>query len=165
MTLVLITCRPGNVERCIEEIGNVLYPYDQSIVFRETVFKGVVLLETRLDPMEAFRIIKSSEYGFVERVVPFLEAIAGADLEAIVSKAIELLYKHVSNTGSLDSICLRIRVRGLRGLSSRLYSMLKKELLEKGIRVDNRSGMCIYVESIGELFGIAVLGNREDRVH
>ena len=159
MGLLLITRRPVNVARCVEELGNVLYPYDQGIVFEETPLKGVVVLKTELDPMEAFRILKSSEYGFVERIVPFQIVVENASIDDIVSKALALVKP------DLKTICLRIRVRGVRDVSSKIWYLLKRELLDRGVVVKSDAEYCIYVESIEKLYGLSLLKNKEDRVH
>jgi len=155
---IIVTCRPGNEELCEEEIGNALFEIDPNIVIEKTRFKGVLIVRSKEDLNRLFRRIKSGEYGFVERVVP-LQIIVSKNVDEIVDKAIKLLPDKISE------VCLKITIRGIRGLSSRIWSSLRKALLSRGIRVVKDAKYCIYVESVGDLIGVSFLEKNSDRVH
>ncbi len=157
MGLLIVTCSPGNMGLCEQEIGNILYPYDPDIRIRWTRHKGVLIVDTRLDPMEAFRKLRSGEYGFVRRIVP-LQKIVDPAVESII-RAVEEILEY-----GLDKVCLRIRIRGIRGLSSRVWNSVRELLTRRGIRVSRDAPKCIYIEGVDQIIGVSLLGNGEDRV-
>lgn len=157
MGILIITCSPGNEDICEEEVGNVLYIYDPSIRIVKTKHKGVLIVYTKLDPMNAFKKLKSSEFGFVKRIIPVLR-IAKPLINDVV-KAVDDIISH-----DVNSVCLKVRIRGIRGLSSRLWDELKRFFISKGIIVSNDASYCIYVEGVDDLIGVAFLRNGEDRV-
>jgi len=157
MGILIVTCTPGNEEICEEEVGNVLYIYDQSLKIIRTRHKGVLLVYTQLDSMDAFKKLRSREYGFVRRIVPILK-VSKSSISNILKNVEEIV------PSSISSVCLKVRIRGIRGLSSKLWDELKKYLLAKGIKIDKRSNYCIYIEGVNSLIGISFLRNGEDRV-
>lgn len=157
MGILIVTCAPGNEEICEEEVGNVLYIYDQSLKITRTRHKGVLLVYTKLDSMDAFKKLRSREYGFVRRIVPVLK-VSKPSIDNILKSVEDIVPSSISN------ICLKVRIRGIRGLSSRLWDELKKYLLAKGIKINNRSNYCIYIEGVNDLIGVSFLRNGEDRV-
>jgi len=155
--ILVVTCAPGNEEICEEEVGNVLYIYDQSLKIIRTGHKGVLIVYTQLDSMDAFKKLRSREYGFVKRIVPILK-VSKASIVDILKNVGDIIPPNIS------SVCLKIRIRGIRGLSSDLWNELKKYLLAKGIKIDNRSNYCIYIEGVNDLIGISYLRSGEDRI-
>ncbi len=157
--VLLITCSPGNEEMCEYEVGNVIYPYDPGVVIEKTMFKGLLIVKTKIDSIRAFNILTSREYGFVEKIIPFQKIIHGTKVDKIVEAALELVEKENIS----DYICLQVRVRGIRGLSSTIWVSLANKLREKGIRISNKAEKCIFVESINDLFGVSLLP--KNKVH
>ena len=155
--ILVVTCAPGNEEICEEEVGNVLYIYDQSLKIIRTRHKGVLIVYTQLDSMDAFKKLRSREYGFVKRIVPILK-VSKASIVDILKNVGDIIPPNIS------SVCLKIRIRGIRGLSSDLWNELKKYLLARGIKIDNRSNYCIYIEGVNDLIGISFLRSGEDRI-
>ena len=158
--ILLVTCIPGNEEMCEYEVGNVIYPYDPNVVIEKTVFKGLLIVKTKLDPIKAFNILTSREYGFVEKIIPFQKIIYGSKVDKIVEAALELVEKENVS----DYICLQVRVRGIRGLSSTIWASLADKLREKGLRISNKAEKCVFVESINDLFGVSLLPKNKVRV-
>lgn len=156
---LIVTCRPGNEDWCEEEIGNIIFELDPNIVIEKTKFKGVLLVKTKADLDRVFTRIRSYEYGFVERVIPLHDIIMEPDEGRIVNAVMNLVPKGV------ESVCLRINLRGIRGLSSRLWKLIRASLARRGITVSSNAKYCILVESVGGLIGVSVLKRGEDRVH
>lgn len=157
MGILIVTCAPGNEEICEEEVGNTLYIHDQLLRITKTRHMGVLIVYTQLDSLDAFKKLRSREYGFVRRIVPVLK-LSSPSIENILRDIDEII------PSDINSLCLKIRIRGIRGLSSKLWNELKKYLRAKGIKINNKSNHCIYIEGINDLIGISFLRNREDRV-
>ena len=68
--VLIITCRAGSEDWCEEEIGNVLFPYDPEVRVVKTKYPGLLIVYSKLDPLRAYTISLSSEYGFVEKIIP-----------------------------------------------------------------------------------------------
>ena len=155
----IVTCRPGNDALCEEEVGNALYEVDPSLSIEATRHSGVLLLYTSIELEKAFKRLKSFEYGFVERIIP-LQLVVGPREEDVI-KAIDELLKSFNER----SLCIKVRLRGIRGLSKNLWTSIARHLKESGFSINGSSTTCIYVEGVGELIGVSMLRNGEDRVH
>lgn len=156
--ILIVTCRPGNDVLCEEEVGNALYEADPGLSLEVTRHPGVLLLYTNIDLWRAFKRLKSFEYGFVERIVP-LQSVVGPNEENII-KAVDGLLKNLEE----KSLCIKVRLRGIRGLSKNLWISIARHLKQLGFSVNSSSAKCIYVEGVGEVIGVSVLRNGEDRV-
>ncbi len=157
MTLIIVTCAPGNEELCEEEIGNAIFSHDPFLEIRRTRHKGVLIVETRIDSLKSIRLLRSREYGFARRAVPLMK-IVEPSVDNVVEEALSLLPE------GIKEVCVYVRIRGIRGLSKGIWSRLRRALLDKGIRVRRDAGYCIYVEGVDNLIGVSLLRNREDRL-
>ncbi|WFO76081.1 hypothetical protein J4526_04390 [Desulfurococcaceae archaeon MEX13E-LK6-19] len=146
---ILVTCKAGNEEWCEEEVGNVLYILDPEINIKRTKYKGVLIVETKIDVDKAYRMLISREYGFVKRVIPF-HIVTRPDVNEITALVKELVEKQ----GYKGPVRLQIVFRGIRGLSNILWNKLKRELAAIGVIIDRNAKKCIYIESVDELVGI-----------
>ncbi|MCS7127805.1 MAG: hypothetical protein N3E36_00825 [Sulfolobales archaeon] len=154
----IITCRPGNDALCEEEVGNALYEVDPGLLLKVTRHPGVLLLYTNIELEKAFKRLKSFEYGFVERIVP-LQSIVEPKEESVI-KAINELLKNLEE----KSLCIKVKLRGIRGLSKNLWISIARHLKQLGFSINSNSTKCIYIEGVGEVIGVSVLKNKEDRV-
>lgn len=154
----IVTCRPGNYALCEEEVGNALYELDPGLSLEATKHPGVLLLYTDIDLWKAFKRIKSFEYGFVERVIP-LQIIVEPKEESVI-KAVNELLKNLEE----KSLCVKVRLRGIRGLSKNLWISMSRHLKLFGFSINSDSTKCVYVEGVGEVVGVSILKNGEDRV-
>lgn len=150
-TIIIVTCRGGRIEWCREELGNTFYTYDPGIRIEATRHRGVLLARTSLCYGDVVRLLYSTEYGFVEKAVP-LEVIVGASAEAVAGAVLRLAEKH-----GLRETCLRVRIRGVRGLSMDIYHRASTGLADAGIRVADRAEKCVYVEGVDDVVGVSVL--------
>lgn len=156
--ILIVTCRPGNDVLCEEEVGNALYEVDPDLSLEVTRYPGVLLLYTNIDLWRAFKRLKSFEYGFVERIVP-LQLIVEPKEESVIRAVVELLRNLEEK-----SFCIKVRLRGIRGLSKNLWISIARHLKQLGFSINSNSTKCIYVEGVGEVIGVSILKNREDRV-
>lgn len=152
-TYVIVTCRAGNEEWCEEEIGNVLFLYNHGVRINRTRYKGVLLVETSLNPDRVYRIVSSREYGFVEKIIPLHVVVNKIDIRNIV----ESIRRLVIEKGVKDSIRLHIVFRGIRGFSNILWKEVTRSLRELGISVSKKSSTCLYIESIDNFIGISLI--------
>ncbi|MCD6488690.1 MAG: hypothetical protein J7K21_05645, partial [Desulfurococcales archaeon] len=111
------------------------------------------------DVYSIFKYLSRSEYGFVERIIPVFKVV-NTNYDEILEGIRDLISRF-----NVKEICLRIRIRGVRGLSMRLWAGIKEVLLKNNVRLDKRSNYCIYVESVGEITGISIIPKDMDKVH
>lgn len=148
--VLLVTCRIGSEEWCIEEVGNVLYPYDNSVEVTRTKYKGLLITYSKLNSIEAYRLLSTREYGFVKNVIPILASIP-FDEDLLFSKVREIV-------GNVDCVKVKLRVRGVRGLSKRLWLGLMNTLKEHGLKHDPKCYTCLFIEILDK---DAYIGLRE----
>ena len=141
--VLIITCRAGSEDWCEEEIGNVLFPYDPEVRVVRTKYPGLLIVYSKLDPLRAYTISLSSEYGFVERIIP---------VQVYDKFNIDALDKILNIVGYGEKIKVKLRVRGRRGLSMIIWKRIIELLKRKNSRHDPGSNICLYVEVIDGSF-------------
>ncbi len=143
---LLITCRAGNEEWCTEEIGNTIFPYDPNVRIERTRYPGLLLVYSKLSPATAYSIAMRREYGFVTRIIPVMVYGETSD-PSILNKILDLVKDG-------ERLKLRVRVRGKRGLSEKLWNNTIAILKKKNVVHDPSSHTCLYVEVIDDHFFI-----------
>lgn len=138
---LIVTCRVGHEAICEEEIGNVLFPRDPQVRIEGTGYPDVLAVYTKLSADDAYRVVSLREYGFVENVIPVHFAL---EYPRDIGKVVEAA-KALADKG--PCVELRVRSRGVRGVSSELYRELARAL---GDRICKGSGECIFVEIMNE---------------
>lgn len=140
--VLLVTCKAGNEEWCEEEIGNVIFIHDPRVVVEKTKYPGLLIVYSNLDPGRAYRIALSSEYGFVTNIIPIQCSVNDINDEDSIKKCI------LSLVSSGETVKLKVRVRGIRGLSRKLWVHAASLLKEINSSHDPESTICLYIESI-----------------
>ena len=157
---LLITTGKGKERQAIEEVVNILFEYDSEAYGVKTVFDGVVLVYTSLDPKFALNVVKKKPTSVIFKVVP-LEACVKTSLESIVHKGLELARKYISEGDTFIVDCIR---RGRLVQSSVVVERaLGKIIAEKlgGIVSFKNPKYIVRVEIVGEITGISVLKRDE----
>lgn len=157
---LLVTTGKGKEKQAIEEIVNILFEYDNGAYGEKTVFDGVVLIYTSLEPKDAIEIIRKKPTSVIFKVIP-IEMCVKTSLEEIVDKALELAKEYISKGDTFMVDCIR---RGRLIQSSVIVEKtLGKEIVEKigGIVSFRNPKYIIRIEIIGELTGISVLKRSE----
>lgn len=139
--VLIVTCRAGNEVWCKEEIGNVLFRHDPNIEIVQTAYAGLLLVYSDLDPYKAYAYAISSEYGYVEKIIPVY--IHDKFRFENIDRILELI-------GIREKIKVKLRIRGKRGLSKTVWRYIMGLLKRKNAIHDPRSNMCLYVEIIDE---------------
>ncbi|MCY0868378.1 MAG: RNA-binding protein [Desulfurococcus sp.] len=148
-SIVLIaTCRVGSVEWCIREIGDVLYALDSNVVVEEAGFPGVLFVRSCLSVERVYRRAISSEYGFVENIIP---VHGSASLEDFLRDP-GVILRNLVYPGRVK---IKIRMRGVRGLSRILFARVAEVLRSMGVTHDPSSPTCLFIEGVG---GVVYLG-------
>jgi len=138
--VLIVTCRAGNEGWCEEEVGNILFRKDPDVVVARTKYPGLlVVYSSKLSPEEAYRAALASEYGFVTRIIPV--QIRGELGTRVLDSIPSLLERG-------ERVKLKLRVRGVRGMSKHLWKELRRILEEHGVEHDPSSQTCLYVEVI-----------------
>ncbi len=139
--VLIITCRAGSEEWCLEEIGNTLFPYDPAIKVIKTRYPGLLLVYSSLEVDRAYRIASGSEYGFIVNIIPIHY---NGKLDDEFYKA----FLNLVNYG--EKIKLKLRIRGRRGLSKLVWNRLIDILKKKNSVHDPSSTIHIYVEILDD---------------
>ncbi|MEM4757087.1 MAG: hypothetical protein QW254_03490 [Desulfurococcaceae archaeon] len=142
--VLLVTCRSGNTTLCMHEIGNVLFRLDPYVKVEPSKYPGLVMVFSNMDPLRAYRASSMREYGFVENIVPVICSFKGIPGKELLEQCIDKLRFETSN------IKIRVKARGIRGVSTSIFREIKGLLLLRGIRHDPGSNTCLYVEIVDE---------------
>ncbi len=141
--ILLVTCKPGNEEWCENEIGNILFRLDPELRIERTKYPALLIAYSRLDPLKAYTVLRSHDYGFVQNIIPvFLIADTFDKLITEIGRLVE---------GNMR-IKLKLRIRGIRGRSRQYWAALKNALREIGVVHDPSSNICLFVEGIDGKF-------------
>ncbi len=157
---LLVTTGKGKENQAIEEIINILFEYDSGAYGEKTVFDGVVLVYTSLNPKFALNVIKKKPTSVVFKVVP-LEVCVETNLRNIVHEGLELARKYISKGDTFIVDCVR---RGRFVESSVIVERtLGKAIAEElgGIVSFKNPKYIVRVEVIGKITGISVLKRDE----
>lgn len=140
--VALVTCKIGSEDLCVEEIGNALYPYDNSVIVAKTKYRGLLIAYSRIDPVNTYRILSTKEYGFVRNIIPIL---------AIIPLDKDRLFDTIrSVVRGVDCVKIKLRSRGIRGLTRSLWRGLVYTLENIGIKHDSKCPTCLFIEIIDE---------------
>ncbi|MET1160184.1 MAG: hypothetical protein ABWW65_04420 [Thermoprotei archaeon] len=139
--VLIVTCRSGNENWCEEEVGNVLFPQDPEVRIVKTRFSGVLIVFSYLNPLDAYKTALSREYGFVEHIIPVFLSAPLTELDDVIERIREIV-----NPG--ERVKLRVRVRGVRGISTTLWHKIRRVLASKNAIHDPSSNTCLFVEVI-----------------
>ncbi len=148
--VLVVTCRTSSTTLCEHEVGNVLFVKDPCIRVEETPFTGVLLVYSNLDVNTAYRIVAFREYGFVESIIP-VHCSTRLPLNYF---SLEECLRAITSTDT--PVKVKVKSRGVREVSSSIYKLVVKVLRSLGVRVDNSSSTCLFVETIGEAVYIGV---------
>jgi tRNA acetyltransferase TAN1 len=140
--VLLVTCKTNSDVLCEHEIGNVLFIRDPDVRVEKTIFTGVLLVYSNLDVNTAYRVASSREYGFVESIIPIQCTLT----LPINPTSLRGCLAEITSRGA--RVKLRVRARGVRGVSSRIYSLVVNILRELGVTVESSSSTCLFVEVI-----------------
>jgi len=143
--VLLITCRVGNEDWCIEEIGNVLFQKDPEVNVVKTRYPGLLLVYSNLNVEKAYKQALSYEYGFVENIIPVHYMINFN--ESIPNDILNLLEPN-------SRVKVKVRLRGLRGYSSIIWKRIIEILKTKNIVHSPDSNICLYVEGVDDIIYI-----------
>ncbi|MEM4718391.1 MAG: hypothetical protein QXE81_06540 [Desulfurococcaceae archaeon] len=138
---LIITCRGTSIDLCEHEIGNVLFPRDPDVKIERTSYQSVLLVYTHLDVDKAYAFCAHREYGFVENIIPIHCTLTYPFEEEGLSKCL-------SSLNIPKNIKLRVRARGIRGVSSSIYHLAIEKLRSIGISHNSSSKTCLYIELI-----------------
>lgn len=137
--VLLVTCRAGHEALCEDEIGNVLFLRDPQVRIEGTGYPDVLAVYTKLSVDKAYKAASLREYGFVENVIPVHIAL---EYPRDVAKVVDAAKSLTSDSSCIE---LRVRARGVRGVSSGIYRELSGALSGKTCR---GSRECLFVEII-----------------
>lgn len=138
---LIITCRGTSIDLCEHEIGNVLFPRDPDVRIQRTNYQGVLLVYTLLSVDKAYATSAHREYGFVENIIPIQCALNYPFEE-------EKLVNCLNSLNLPKVVKLRVRSRGVRGVSSNIYNFVIEKLRSMGITHSSISKICLYIELI-----------------
>ena len=140
---LIVTCRTGHVELCMHEIGNVLYVKDPGLKITESGFQDVLFVYTNLAPEKAYAVVAHREYGFVEGIIPVNCVLKVPLVNVDIEKCLESLKP-------LGVVKLKVRSRGVREASSKLFRLFAELLKKHGSNHSASSRICLYVEVFPE---------------
>ncbi|MEM4601913.1 MAG: RNA-binding protein [Desulfurococcaceae archaeon] len=136
---LIVTCRTSSVELCKQEVGNVIFRRDQRVKIEETPFRGVLFIYTSLGPDRAYAVSSRREYGFVESIIPVHCALKSPPPVNELAECLEKVVK-------LSEIKLRVKSRGLRGVSTDIFKSVSEVISRLGGRHSPQAQKCLYVE-------------------
>lgn len=140
--VALITCKVGSEELCAEEIGNVLYPYDNSVSIIKTKYRGLIIAYSKLNPSEAYMLLSKREYGFVKSIIPIQASL--------MFERDQLIYIVKKIAKDVSCVRIKLRVRGVRGLSQSLWRDIINALREAGLKHDLKCSKCLFIEVVDD---------------
>jgi len=155
---LLVSTQRNRENECISELWYHLKELgDPKVHATKTPFPGLIVARTSLDPFSVVHFFRNRarerpwDFRTVLKVIP-IEKVVGAQLDVIVSTAVELALKKISPE---DTYRVTVNKRG---------SMLKKReiidsiasRLEYKVDLENPSKI-VQVEIISDLAGISVL--------
>ena len=139
--VLLVTCRSSS-DLCEHEVGNVLFIKDPCVRVEKTRFPGVLLVYSVLDVNTAYRATTFREYGFVELIVP----IHCTSTLPVTRPFLEECLSRLLREGG--EVKVKVRARGVRGVSSEVYKLVLQVLRERGITTSSKSPLCLFLEII-----------------
>jgi len=140
--VLLITCSAGNEDWCEDEIGNVLFRYDPGVLIKKSRYPGLLIVYSELDVDKAYKYAYSVEYGFVKNIIPI--HYYGLFSEDALTNILNLVSEN-------ERVKIKLRVRGVRGLSGILWNKLINILRTKNAVHDPGSKTCLYIEIIDNM--------------
>ncbi len=158
----MATAAKGGGARLALELGDILYELDERVVsVTSRGFPDVVLVYTRLNPLDAFRRVAAWPPAYAQRVVPavlHLEESLGA-----VERGIELLLSLVERG---EVVYIEVVYRGSRRLEEEARRLVERVARRSGLRVSRRGAtLDVKLEcGVGEFCVAALMPHRCDRV-
>lgn len=146
---LIVTCRSSNVKLCEQEIGNVIFARDPHVRIERTKYMGVLLVYTTLSPEKAYAAASYREYGFVENIIP-INCVLEYPPEVV--KLEECLKRIIKS----DKVKLKVRSRGVRGVSKDLFKKVAEYLNTMKVFRDPRVNACLYIEVLNNKTYIGV---------
>jgi tRNA acetyltransferase TAN1 len=148
--VLIVTCRGSSTSPCEHEVGNVLFIKDPCVKVKETPFIGVLIVYSNLDVNTAYRAVAFREYGFVESIIP----IHCSTRLPLDRSSLEECLRRVTNVTT--PVKVKVKSRGVRGISSSVYKLVIDVLKSLGVRVESNSSSCLFIEIISEVVYIGV---------
>ncbi len=144
------------------ELGDILYELDDRVVsVTSQRFPDVVLVYTRLNPLDAFRRVAAWPPAYAQRVVPALLHLE-ENREAL-ERGVELL---LSLVGRGEVAYIEVMYRGSRRLEEEARRLAEEVARRRGLRVSRRGAVFdVKLEcGVGEFCVAALMPHRCDRV-
>lgn len=141
--VALVTCKIGSEDWCVEEVGNVLFPYDFDVEVRRTKYRGLLIVYSKLEVDDAVKILLNGEYGFVKKIIP-IHIYTDLGDNGLFDKIVNLTKGEVK-------VKVKLRVRGVRGLTKELWKRVIGALMVRNILHDPGSRVCLYIEVIDKV--------------
>ncbi|AFL65963.1 RNA-binding protein [Desulfurococcus amylolyticus] len=139
--VLLVTCRTGSDEWCAREIGDVVFGLDNSVVVEKTGFPGLLQVYGCRDVDSIYKRAISREYGFVETIIP-VHCIMG--LQEVLEERLEC----IDGLKIPGEVRIRVRMRGVRELSTRVFALVLKNLRSRGVVHTSSADECLFIEGI-----------------
>lgn len=140
---LIVTCREPNPEPCEHEIGNVLFPKDPDVYIVKSKYPGVLLVYSNLTTERAYAVTSLREYGYVENIIPVQCVLRHPIVE-------EELERCIHNIDLSKDVKIRVRSRGVRGISAIIYHKVIDMIRTKGVKINSHSQYCLFVEIIDQ---------------
>jgi len=147
--VLLVTCRTGHDELCMNEVGDVIFGVDDRVVVEKTGFPGLLIVYSCIGVEKAYRRAVHREYGFVENIIPVHCIISTDNIWSGLQECIESLQLP-------GRVKIRVRMRGVRGMSTSIFTWLIRTLGSRGIVHDSSSDKCLYVEGVRDKIYVGV---------
>jgi len=135
----------------MNEIGDVIFGIDDRVVVEKTRFPGLLVVYSCVGVEKAYRRAVHREYGFVENIIPVhcIISTKANDIWSGLQKCIESLQLP-------GRVKIRVRMRGVRGLSTSIFTWLVRTLGSRGVVHDSSSDKCLYVEGVEDKIYVGV---------
>jgi len=135
----LVIRHPAGKEYWAEqEIGDTIFPYDNNVEIKTTSHRGVMLVYTSLDPLQAYRLARRETYTSINNVIP---AVNCAPLQEAYETIRHALYQ------CPDTVRLDVHIRG-EAKEVLDEEKLKELITGSGYRVNRRSPAVLHIETI-----------------
>jgi|YelNatPaOPRAMG01_1025707.scaffolds.fasta_scaffold39868_4 tRNA acetyltransferase TAN1 len=156
MAISLLITHTSNEKTAAAEILDALLPLDSDARVIPTGYKGVLLVDTKIEPLQASNAIIRSLPSVIKRIVPLM-GIVRASMSEIVDLALEIMKNFIPFRSFAVRATIRGSCLGKQSVEKTLGAAIKNNL---GARVDlGNPEIIIFVEVVDDIAGISVVSS------
>ncbi len=163
----MVTSKPWNIMRVVEEVGDAIYPYDPDLRIEVDSGYPLIYVFSRLPSLRVFKLVIAEPPAYAERVVPVTYLFKGKlrGCEEAAEAIVEMVSAHVRGWQIGFSVEARPRGYYIIGCGAkRLTNIVAGMLRGMGFSVSRRERGFVRIEDTYHGVVLSAVAEGSDRV-